>query len=169
LADDRSDPATDRRGQTAYESNLEYTDMATPKQILDRNITAINARDLDGFLSNQQPDVEFVIPGGITFLGREAVGQYMQVMWTAFPDVKLAFGRQVLGDDEAATEVVMTGTNTGPLNSPTGPIPPTGKAIKLQTLSMLRFENDRVAFEHNYFDQLDMLTQLGLAPSPSAG
>jgi steroid delta-isomerase-like uncharacterized protein len=142
--------------------------MATAKQILERNRTAINARDLDGFLDNQQPDVEFVIPGGTRLLGREAVGKYIQVMWTAFPDVKLTFGDQVLSEDSAATEVVMTGTNTGPLNSPNGPIPPTGKPIHLRSLSILRFEDGRIASERNYFDQLDMLTQLGLAPSPSA-
>ena len=62
----------------------------------------------------------------------------------------------------------MTGTHTGPLNTPNGPIPPTGKSIDLHSLSILRFEDDRVASEHNYFDQLDMLTQLGLAPTPSA-
>jgi steroid delta-isomerase-like uncharacterized protein len=141
--------------------------MATAMQILDRNITAINARDLEGFLKNQQPDVEFRIPGGITLLGREAVGQYIQLMWTAFPDVTLSFGDQVLGDDSAATEVVMSGTHTGPLNTPNGTIPPTGRSINLRSLSILRFEDGRIASERNYFDQFDMLKQLGLAPSPS--
>jgi predicted ester cyclase len=142
--------------------------MATAKEILERNRTAINARDLDGFLDNQQSDVELVIPGGIRLLGREAVSKYIQAMWTAFPDVKLMFGDQVLSVDAAATEVVMTGTNTGPLNSPHGPIAPTGKSIHLHTVSIVRFEDGRIAFERNYFDQLDMLTQLGLAPPPSA-
>jgi steroid delta-isomerase-like uncharacterized protein len=146
---------------------LGETIMSTAIEILERNRTAINARDLKGFMNNQQPDVEFTIPGGITLLGREAVGQYMQLMWTAFPDVMLSFGDQVLGEDSAATEVVMSGTHTGPLNTPSGSIPPTGKSINLRSLSILRFEDGRIASERNYFDQFDMLKQLGLAPSPS--
>jgi steroid delta-isomerase-like uncharacterized protein len=155
-------------GATSNQELKQERVMATAEQILERNRSAINARDLDRYLANQQPDVEFAIPGGMTLLGREAVGQYIQVMWTAFPDAKLTFGDQVLSEDSAATEVIMTGTHTGPLNTPNGPIPPTGKSINLRSLSILRFEDGRIASERNYFDQLEMLTQLGLAPTPSA-
>ena len=47
--------------------------MVTAKQILQTNITAVNDRDLDGYLANQQPDVEFVLPGGVALRGREQV------------------------------------------------------------------------------------------------
>jgi len=139
--------------------------MTTTKQVLDRNIAAINARDLDGYLGNQQPDVEFMIPGGITLRGRDDVGRYTQTIWTAFPDGALTFGQQILGDDAAATEVVFTGTQTGPMNTPNGPIPPTGKRVKLHSVSILRIKDGLVASEHVYLDQLELMSQLGLTPS----
>jgi steroid delta-isomerase-like uncharacterized protein len=143
--------------------------MTTAKQILERNITAVNGRDLDGYLANQQPDVEFVLPGGVTIRGREQVGQYTEAMWTAFPDAILTFGRQFLGDEGAATEVVLSGTHTGPMATPNGPLPATGKRVTVHSVSILRFEDGRIASEHVYFDQLELLTQLGLAPAPTRG
>ena len=143
--------------------------MTTAKDNLERNITAVNSRDLDGYLAHQQPDVEFVLPGGITLRGREQVGQYTQAMWAAFPDATLTFRQQILSNDGAATEVVFSGTHTGPMNTPTGPLPPTGKRVNVHSVSILRFEDGRIASEHVYMDQLELMTQLGLAPAPSTG
>ena len=136
------------------------------KQVLERNITAYNARDLDGYLSNQQADVQFVLPGGIKLKGRDEVGQYTQAMWSAFPDGTLKFGRQVIGDGTAATELVFTGTHTGPMTTPNGAIPPTGKRVNVQSVSILEIKDGLVASEHVYLDQLEMMSQLGLAPTP---
>lgn len=143
--------------------------MTTPKEILERNITAVNGRDLEGYLANQQPDVEFVLPGGVTLRGREEVGQYTEAMWAAFPDAALTFGQQFLGDDGAATEVVLSGTHTGPMATPNGQLAPTGKQVNVHSVSILRFEDGRIASEHVYFDQLELLTQLGLAPASPSG
>jgi steroid delta-isomerase-like uncharacterized protein len=155
------------RGRT--EKPAQEADMTTPKQILERNITAVNGRDLEGYLANQQPDVEFVLPGGVTIRGREEVGRYTEAMWAAFPDANLTFGEQFLGDNGAATEVVLTGTHTGPMATPNGPLPPTGKQVKVHSVSILRFEDGRIASEHVYFDQLELMTQLGLAQAPPSG
>ena len=135
------------------------------KQVLDRNITALNARDIDGYLANQRPDVEFVLPGGVTLHGRDQLRQYTEALWKAFPDGTLTFGDQVLTEDAAATEVVFTGTHAGPMMTPNGPIPPTGKRVTTHSLSILRMKDDLIASEHVYFDQLEMITQLGLKPA----
>ncbi len=135
------------------------------KQVLDRNIAALNARDIDGYLANQRPDVEFVLPGDVTLHGRDQVRHYTEALWKAFPDGVLTFRDQVLTEDAAATELVFTGTHTGPMMTPNGPIPPTGKRITTHSVSILRMKDDLIASEHVYFDQLEMLTQLGLKPA----
>jgi predicted ester cyclase len=132
------------------------------KRVLDRNITAVNARDIEGYLANQQPDIEFVLPGGVTLRGRDQVRQYTEAVWQAFPDGILAFGAQVFGHDAAATEVVFTGTHTGPMLTPNGSIPPTGRSVTLHSASILRIKDGLVASEHVDLDQLEMMTQLGL-------
>ncbi len=135
------------------------------KQVLDRNIAALNARDIDGYLANQRPDVEFVLPGDVTLHGRDQVRHYTEALWKAFPDGVLTFRDQVLTEDAAATELVFTGTHTGPMMTPNGPLPPTGRRITTHSLSILRMKDDLIASEHVYFDQLEMLTQLGLKPA----
>jgi predicted ester cyclase len=137
----------------------QHTDL---KQVLDRNITAINTRDMEGYLANQQPDVVFELPGGVSLHGRDQARQYMAAMWEAFPDGRLAFGAQLFGDGLAATEVIFTGTHTGPMPSPNGPIPPTGKAVTTHSVSILHIEDGLIALEHVYGDQLEMIIQLGL-------
>ncbi len=134
-----------------------------PAQILQRNITALNNRDFEAYLSNQHPDVTITLPGGVQVHGRDQVRASMQVMFTAFPDGKLQFGDQVLADDAAATEVVFTGTHTGPLAMPAGEIPPTGRAVRTTTVSMLRFRNGMIISERVIGDELELVRQLGVS------
>jgi steroid delta-isomerase-like uncharacterized protein len=135
-------------------------DQTDLKQVLDRNITAINGRDIDGFLANQQPDVVFELPGGVSLQGHDELRQYMEAMWKAFPDGVLAFGRQAFADGLAATEVVFTGTHTGPMPGPNGPLPATGKAVTIHSVSILDIKDGLIASERVYGDQLELMTQL---------
>jgi predicted ester cyclase len=137
----------------------------TVKQVLERNITALNDRDIDAYLANQRPDIELHLPGGVVLRGHEQLRQYTEGMWAAFPDGTLTFGDQVCAEDAAATEVVFTGTHTGPMLTPSGPITPTGRRVTLCSASMLRIQDGLIASEHVYMDQLDMMTQLGLIPA----
>jgi uncharacterized protein (TIGR02246 family) len=139
-----------------------HQETPTAKDVLDRNITAVNARDIEGYLANQQPDVEFVLPGGITLRGRDQVKQYTEALLEAFGDGTLAFGAQVFGEDMAATEVIFTGTHTGPLVTPNGSVPATGKTVVVHSASILRIKDGLIASEHVYMDQLEMMTQIGL-------
>jgi predicted ester cyclase len=139
----------------------------TVKEVLERNITALNDRDIDAYLANQRPDVEFLLPGGVVVQGRDQLRQYTESMWTAFPDGTLTFGDQVCAGDAAATEVVFTGTHAGPMHTPHGSIPPTGRRVTLRSVSILRVKGGLIASEHVYLDQLEMMTQLGLMPAAS--
>lgn len=146
-------------------SERQMTDGAA---ILARNIAAVNARDIEGYLANQHPDIEFVLPGGVVLHGRDEVRRATEALWTAFPDGHLLFGDQVVSGDTAATEVVFTGTHTGPLVTPVGELPPTRRRVQTRSASMLRFRDGMVIAEHVYSDQLDMMTQLGLGPGGTA-
>ena len=77
----------------------------------------------------------------------------------------------MLAEDSAATEVIFSGTHTGPIPTPNGELPATGRTIQTTSISMLTFADGMVISEHVYSDQLELLTQLGLAasPGPSTG
>jgi len=140
-------------------------DITTVKQLLDRNIKALNAKDIQAVLANQQPDAELVIGGGMTLRGHEQLKQYTQALWAAFPDGTFSHISRVLTDDAAAAELLFTGTHTGPLATPNGEIPPTGKRVTLHSASIMRFKNGLIASEHAYTDQVEFMTQLGLMPA----
>jgi len=144
---------------------MQKQDMTSIKRLLLRNIKALNTKDIEGLLANQQPDAELVIPGGVTLRGHEQVRQYTEALWAAFPDGSFSFAGQVLAEDAAAVELVFMGTHTGPLATPNGVIPPTGRRVTLQSASILRFKEGLIASEHAYPDQLEFMTQLGLMPA----
>lgn len=140
-------------------------DKTSIKELLDRNLKALNAQDIESILANQQPDAELVVNGGMTLHGHDQLKQYTQALWTAFPDGVFTHASQVITDDAAATELVFTGTHTGPLASPSGAIPPTGKRITIHSASIMRFKDGLIASEHAYNDQVEFMTQLGLMPA----
>jgi hypothetical protein len=47
--------------------------MATAEQVVERNMTAFNAKVMDKFLSNQAPNVELSGPGGVIVRGPDQV------------------------------------------------------------------------------------------------
>jgi predicted ester cyclase len=99
-------------------------------------MTAFNAKDMNKFLSNPAPNVELSGPGGVTVRGRDQVRESVQALWNVFPNAEFARITQIATEDRAATEMVFTGTHTGPLITPEGPIPPTGRCVSLRQVAM---------------------------------
>lgn len=112
--------------------------------------------------------MEVILPDGRILRRRDQLGHNTKTAWTAFPDGTLEFGEQVFTEDAAAVETVLTGTDAGPLSTPDGTIPPTGRPVRLRLLSILRIRDGLVASEHVYSNQLDILTQLDFAPAPAS-
>jgi predicted ester cyclase len=82
---------------------------------------------------------------------------------TSFPDVKVTVHEITFQGDRSFAQWTVEGTNTGP-----GDFPPTGRPIKFDGSSFGRYADGKLVEELVYFDALDMMTQLGLIPDPSA-
>jgi predicted ester cyclase len=119
--------------------------MASAGQIVGRIMEAFNAQDLETYLAYQSAEVEFVLPGGIVLRGRDEVGQYVRAQWAAFPDGTVTLEKQIASEDEVATEILLTGTHTGPLRTPNGPIEPTGKRVSVRSQSFHRIDDEKAA------------------------
>jgi len=139
--------------------------MGTVKEAADRHLAAFNAKDADAFVANESPDMEFVLPGAITLRGRAQVRDYIRIFWRAFPDGTVNQEGQILAPDVAVTESVFSGTHTGPLSTPSGEIPATGKQVRLRQVAVQRVTDGLISSEHLYFDQLELLGQLGILPT----
>jgi steroid delta-isomerase-like uncharacterized protein len=77
----------------------------------------------------------------------------------AFPDSKATFVREFVSGDTAVLELVWKGT--GPLQTPTGIIPPSNKPIELPACQIVQVEGGKLKSAWHYFDMLTMLTQIG--------
>ena len=83
----------------------------------------------------------------------------------AFPDSKATFVRAFVSGDTAVLELVWKGVHTGPLQTPTGTIPPSNKPIELPACQIVQVEDGKVKSATHYFDMLTMLTQIGATGS----
>jgi predicted ester cyclase len=57
------------------------------------------------------------------------------------------------------------GTHTGPLASPQGMVPPTGRTLALRFCEIFEVEAGRIATHRTYYDQMEFAQQLGLIPA----
>jgi steroid delta-isomerase-like uncharacterized protein len=96
--------------------------------------------------------------------GPEEVAQYFKDTRRAFPDQRNELLALHHSDDAVLVEALIRGTHEGPLRS----LPPTGREVELRILAMFLFEEDRLICERVYFDQLTILSQLGIARDPTS-
>jgi hypothetical protein len=67
--------------------------------------------------------------------------------------------------DRAAGEIRMTGTNSGPLATPMGEVPATGKRIDMRAALVGRINAENlIVEERRYHDTGTLMRQLGLVP-----
>jgi steroid delta-isomerase-like uncharacterized protein len=130
-----------------------------------RHDDAFNAHDANARMTSETPDIESILPGGITLRGPQEVVSFLAIFWEALPDAKVTSEREVVTGDTVVIEGTLTGTHTGTFRGPAGDIPASGNAITLRYASVKRVRDGKVASEHLYFDQLEFLQQLGALPA----
>ena len=142
--------------------------MANARQVIDRHVAAFQAKDPDA--EPWADNAEMVTPAG-RFQGREEILGFLKVYWDAFPDARLEITRLIEDGVLAAAEGMMTGTQTGGLQTPDGEIPPTGRSVEIRWAALYEVRGDEFVSEHLYFDQVEFMTQLGVmsgAPAEQA-
>jgi steroid delta-isomerase-like uncharacterized protein len=135
--------------------------MADVIELARRHDNAFNSQDADGRAAIEAPDIEFVMPGGMTLRGHEQVMEVVRAFWDALPDAKITVVDQVAVGNVVVAEGTIAGTHGGTFRTPQGEIPRTGNSVSLRYAAVKRFEGDRLVSEHLYFDQLEFLQQLG--------
>jgi steroid delta-isomerase-like uncharacterized protein len=94
--------------------------------------------------------------------GIKALIQLISANWTAFPDLHCTIEELIAEGKNVVASCTVSGTNTGPLVGPLGPIPATGKKVTLKEIGIFRIEDDEIAEERCEYDELSLLEQLGL-------
>jgi len=137
----------------------------TVRESFQRGTEAFNAHDIDGFATVLADDVVLRAPGGMSGAGKAACLEYYGGWFSAFPDAHVEIHDVRIVDEVAVEEGTFTGTHTGVLRDPAGPIPPTGRAVAADYIQVLRFREGLVVSFNLMFDRLQMLEQLDLVPA----
>jgi steroid delta-isomerase-like uncharacterized protein len=123
--------------------------------------------DMDGAASIYHDDVVTIEPalGRATSLAEWRA--YGEAFRRASPDAHMVVHTVLESGDIVAVEATFVGTFTGPLASPQGEVPPTGQAFEVPFADFFRFRDGRVAEHHVYYDQIALMTAMGIAAAPA--
>ncbi|MCI0685655.1 MAG: ester cyclase [Sporichthyaceae bacterium] len=109
--------------------------------------------------------MEAVVPDEGELKGRDQIVAPMRPFIDAFPGASFEPIAAYESGDVAIDEGYFVGTNTAPLTLPGGQtLPPTGKSVRVRSCDVATVKNGLITHYRLYFDQMDLLTQLGIAP-----
>ena len=123
----------------------------------------INAHDIDALGEFLADDfVEHEELPGVEAPTIEGVKDFFRMQIAAFPDLTMMPQDVVDGGDRLVARVRFTGTHAGEFMG----MPATGRAVDVQLIDIMRFEDDGLVHEHwGVFDAMAMMQQLGAIPS----
>ena len=121
----------------------------------------LDAQQIDKLEPYFTPGTEFRMPGG-TFRGLGEFRAMAEAWWAAFPDLRHEIVTELNGGDIYACELVMTGTHSGTLHTPKGPLPATGKKVRMLSADFMRIREGRIVTWNAYPDLVGLFAQLGV-------
>ena len=137
--------------------------MGQAREAMDRLTDAIFSRDWEAVARLYAPEGVAVTPDRGEVRGNREIAEWSQEFLVAFPDARYESVYAHESGDTAIDEGYMTGTNTGPLVSPTGEMmPATEKPVRLRACDIATVEDGAITSHRFYFDQVEFMGQLGL-------
>jgi steroid delta-isomerase-like uncharacterized protein len=97
--------------------------------------------------------------------GADAIMDVYKAWKTAMPDVHGNIQKLAIVGDTAFVELIWEGTQTGPLETPDGTIPASGKSQRTPGVFSVDVQDGVIAASRNYFDMLTFLQQIGASPA----
>jgi steroid delta-isomerase-like uncharacterized protein len=126
---------------------------------------AFNDGDLDRAAGLVTEDFELLdVAAGQLFRGREGCRQWLEAFRRALPDAQTELVNVFADGARVATEHIGRGTHAGPLVTPAGTIPVTGRRVELRFAELYELREGKIARLHAYYDTSTMMRQLGLLP-----
>jgi steroid delta-isomerase-like uncharacterized protein len=145
--------------------------MSNAKRVLEQAIELWNATDREGWAALYTDDVVYEAPGGARISGlADLKVQYFDALVTAAPDRASEDVVLIAEGDDVVELARYTGTHTGTWRNPNGvEIPATGKKVDFPFVGVFKVEDGKISSIRIHFDQIEVLTQLGLMPGATSG
>jgi ketosteroid isomerase-like protein len=116
----------------------------THQPLIDRHYAQINRKNFSDAGELFSPDVVTEVPDAPRLTGIEPFVAYGRSFLRAFPDGRIHGERYLESADRIVVEGRFTGTNTGPLQTPAGELPPTGRAMVLPFADVFRVADGKI-------------------------
>lgn len=85
---------------------------------------------------------------------------------TAIPDSKASFDSVSVSGNTVTLELTWRGVHTGPLETPAGALPPSGRSMDIRACQVVEVSDGKVQSIRHYFDMATLLQQLGAFSAP---
>ena len=99
-------------------------------------------------------------------IGLEAYKEYDKTTRMTFPDFKMTIDNFFVKGNKIVAYWSLDATNTGPLNTPMGKLPPTNKKIHISGIAVSHIVDGKIKEDVAYFDMLNFMLQLGFKLTP---
>jgi len=138
------------------------------RAVVERSMRAFNAHDLEALARDAAPDIEGTAPGDVKLKGPQAIKEYNQNFVRAFPDARVEAKNIFTQGGTVIVEGIFTGTHDGTLKTPMGDVPATGRKVRGEFVQIVEVDRGLVKRNSLTFDQVQLMTQLGMAPAPQS-
>jgi predicted ester cyclase len=135
------------------------------KAVVERGMKAFNAHDMEALARDSAPDIEATAPGDVKLKGPQAVKEYNTNFIKGFPDARIEATKIHAQGGTVIVEGIFTGTHGGTLKTPMGDVPATGRKIRGEFIQVLEVDRGLVKRNNLIYDQVQLMTQLGLTPA----
>ena len=132
-------------------------------------------RDVDATMATMTPE-PYVnhIPTMTGGVGHDQLKRFYQHHFVGVnpPDFRLTPISRTIGADCVVDEFILSFTHTTEVDWMLPGVAPTGRAVEVPTVAIVKFQGDKLVHEHIYWDQASVLVQIGLldpAGLPVAG
>lgn len=148
----------------------EEATVSEAKEVLEQAIERWNATDRDGWAALYSDHVAYEGPGGTRISGlADLKEKYFDALVTAAPDRASSDVVLFAEGDHVVEQARYTGTHTGTWRYPNGTeIPATGKELDFPFVGVFHVEDGKISSIRIYYDQVEVLTQLGLMPGATS-
>lgn len=137
--------------------------MGQARELMDRATAAVLAGELEALRDIYADDMVATTPDEGTLNGIDAFLEWNGSFIASFSDRSYEAHRGFETEDCAIDQGYFVATHTKDLALPGGQtLPATGKQIRLRAVDLATVRDGKIVQHDFYYDQLDMLTQLGM-------
>jgi steroid delta-isomerase-like uncharacterized protein len=135
------------------------------EQLAKTFVAGVASRDPAMWAAMFTDDARYSIPDAPEPVrGREALDAMASMFFTAFPDMEFEVRRVIEQGNVVVLEAATMGTFTGPMATPEGEVPPTGRSYVAPLVAICELTDTGLIAEcREYYDPAGFAAQIGLS------